>query len=153
MSIAEELRKLQEKADLTRRFPGYFRKYLFRAAFFFSFFYFCAAAVVAGPHVLTGYISASCPDDALTGKCFNPYYYCAYGTLDERRGIVCPDNERLLSLCNKTDLCQKKYLSPGETVGEVPPAIVSLAGAALLISLLFAFALNHLLYLVKGPTK
>lgn len=142
--------KILSMADLNKKYPDYFNKKIFRASFVLAFLFFFYTVLVAGSHTITGYTSITCPKDALTGVCFNPYAYCAYGSLQEKQGIICPDSVKLSKLCATSDLCSKKYLQRGETLGEIPPPIVKHAHIIVFLIIFMAFPINEINYLIKN---
>lgn len=98
---------------------GYvFDRFIFR---WFSVFVILMMVVVlikvGGFHT---YAFASCPVDAVGGKCDNP----AYGMCDE-------------------PACLKETLFPGESIGEKKPPIVSTAMFFLFVGFVIALLLNH----------
>lgn len=143
------LKVWQDKADLNKRFPGYFIKPIFRLGLLISFFFFILISFGARENFFSGYVSVACPADSGAG-CSNTYAVCLKGSLDERRGLVCPSSDRLNSLCSKHgNLCESKYLRPGEVAGSVAPWAVRNAWTITLMPLILAFIVNHVFYSVS----
>ena len=127
--ISLDLKAFQKKGRYVHTREGY----IIDRLFFQLFALFLVVTSIGAFFMLGGfgaeYAYASCPSDAVGGKCGN-------------------------ALFGECDLpaCMKEYLSPGETIGEKPP---SFFGFYVLQGILFAcvVALNHLVYNYEGKVK
>lgn len=126
MSIWDDLRSwdslVSERINVQKRFPGYFNKWIFRAALLvMALIIFFAGQSV---HWRSGmYIECTS-----STPCFNPSYNetCALGTP-----------------------CSLQVMQPGDVIGEKPSWLVSNAGLLVLLDFALAFGLNHLVFEVK----
>lgn len=110
----------------------YFNKWLFRAAFFTIALLFLYGYAKEGTfHTMT----LTCPEEP--GRlCLNQYYcddsFCI-------KNAVCKQ---------QPDICSKKYLEPGETIGTFKNNTFALLKLTPII-LLMAFWINHLVFMLK----
>ena len=120
---------MKDKLDITKKFPGYFKKTIFRVAFL------CIGLIMLCAWIVNGYslfaVENYCPA-SYTQLCTNPFYNGA--------GLnpMVAQHE-----CDKLN-CDSKYLSPGE--GYKLPFVVKHANNMMWTILFIAFAINHILY-------
>lgn len=124
-----ELKKLPDKLNLSKRFPTYVHKWVFRTMIVAVALLSVVAGFTDGLKVYQrgGIVFATCPSDKLFG-CKNPFYD--------------PFN------C-KTDLCKNQTIAAGSYVGEPPSPFLRLYPLVVLIIVLGSVGLNHLLYVVE----
>ena len=138
-------KKLGDKLDLNKRFPGYFNKWVFRLAFVLIAVMIIDAFIAYG---VSGQTYLSCNDPA---GCLNPLYVCQREDYKQVNGEHIVPNDCFIEVtpaikksCKVID-CTKKYLSYGDSYGEKPPAYLD----GMFILIVLAFVANHLLYVKK----
>lgn len=115
--------------DLSKKFPGYFNKWLLRSAFII--------VAILGVYVLwsnnwnlsPAYVE--CPIGQYI--CNNPFYAAT--------GPACKTN---------SGLCTTAHLMGGETIGNKPTTLMRVFTRLSMGIITIAFILNHLLYLLRG---
>lgn len=127
------------RLDLSKKFPGYFNKWVLRAGFAVAAVLYIAALWSNGWTQSVAF--AQCPDDAI-GACRNPFYECEVGEVYQCVDEV-PDH-----LCIN-GLCDVKYLQPGQEVGARPGWLMRNAASLGFLAIVMSFALNHVLYARK----
>lgn len=142
-----------EKLDLTKRFPGYFTKWVFRAGFIIMalvfLFVWGADGFSFDPHV-----TVEC--DPHGDRCLNALYVCSQVNYDpfylERLSNHRIENcDGVEKLCRRNPrLCEVEWLEPGEVLGE-PLSFPSSPFLIMMFSLMFAA--NHGLWMLKGGKK
>lgn len=124
-----------EQFDATKKYPGYFKKGVFQAAFAVLAILFIVLAFEYGGGT---HVYVSCPEDAFRGKCYNPFY----GGL-EYGGVVI--NECRAPSGHEV-LCSKEFFLAGETYGK-PPSNLDRYFLFIAAGVLgAAFLVNHLMF-------
>lgn len=136
------LDQIADALDVKRRFPpGYFNKWVFRAVFLFM------GALALFLIVSEGYFSGvrnvayvECPKDAIGGVCENPLY--------KEDGLY-----YLYEECEPPEICSYEFLLPGQALGRKPGVLFRWFDELFILSLLFGFMLNHILYQYRSGLK
>lgn len=124
MSWSEWLKEFEESIDLSKRFPGYFNKWVFRGMMLAIVVVIVLAGQSVGWKLSGRYIE--CRSEM---PCFNPLY-------DKN--------------CAPTDgVCSLQTLMPGTLIGDRPTFLVEYADTFVLSIILLAFGVNHLVYEVR----
>lgn len=100
-------------------------------------------------------LSASCPENS--GGCVNAFYYCTHPDEAPTKPLQgCPDINRFLPVKDDInafncpgELCDKKYMEEGETLGETPGYLERNYLGLVFFVLLSCFIINHLWYEYK----
>jgi len=129
--------------DLQKQFPGYFNKTIFRIGFIILFIW--VAVMVYSSWGQWDYVNYTCSES----QCENPFYKCRNYTQSdnvvfnymESRCIAKTDE----SLCSR-GLCDKEFLSYGDSLGETPPYLVKNFYGFLFLDLILMFLINHIFY-------
>ena len=146
MSFKSKIKEIEEALDLTRKYPNYFNKKLFRATTIIMFILF-GISFVSNDYKFSN-VYATCNSDS---KCQNPFYLCNNVDITNLQyfasGKTCmPEiTYKTKPLCD-AGLCDKEYLEPHETIGN-PPNLLN-QYFTLLIALLYliTITINHYLY-------
>jgi len=147
MSFKESFRELEDALDLTKRFPGYFDKRIFR--FFLLVFVVLFLLTLHSNGWALVNTWALCDS---TVECRNPFVLCDvldvgydYSKLE---GVSClrEVNWRTRGLC-EAGVCDREFLLPGEVVGNPPSVLVVLLKINTFILFLIAVIINHFAYL------
>lgn len=129
LSVWESSKRLQDKLDVHKRWPGYFNVWIFRGAIVLMALVFGAFAISYGWDV-SAHVYVECPADTLQGRCANPFYTKADCALKGPDAV----------------LCSKETFFAGESYGEKPSWLHNNFEMLGLLVAALAFGLNHLLY-------
>jgi hypothetical protein len=142
-----KLKELQEALDLTKKFPGYFDKRIFRFAIGFMIMFTLILIFYEGR---INFVYASCPDNSKE-DCVNPFYIC--NAQEEKNPLLTYDcvpieqlPKQIKELCLKNNTCEQRFLVPGQTIGDKPSFFVLNYNFICLLIVALAFLLNHLYY-------
>jgi len=147
MSIKEDIRKIGEQFDLTKKYPNYFNKKLFRTTTIIMFILF-GIGFVTNDYKFTN-IYATCNSET---KCPNPFYLCSNIDMTDSQFRIGTGHTCLPSINYKTKplcdagLCNQEYLEPHETIGNPPNFFNQYFALWLIILYLITITINHYLY-------
>lgn len=131
------LKRIADKLDMSKRFPGYFDKRIFRIAIGIIFVMHLIALHFNGYNLTAYYFE--CPDGE---TCLNPFFECQNGNPWERSQGCYPDVPD--DMCE--DLrCKDRYVT--ETINPNPFILHVNTVSFLLFG--FAFLVNHLYWVIK----
>ena len=123
------LKKLEQKLDLSKRFPGYFNKKLLRSAMLVYFLLLVIAIGLNGWDFRVAYFECSIDSPS---PCTNAFYGA--------EGKV----------CNKyPELCNTEIVMQGEILGKKPHPFVMCVNFIGLSLVALSFLVNDLIYRVK----
>lgn len=91
----------------------------------------------------------SCTDNK---PCLNMYYFCSHNTNDILKTLNGCDSLDYEKVCQQ-GLCEKEYLQPGESIGKDDGGIIRFFKVVTLLTLFFAFFVNHIIYLRSRGRK
>lgn len=144
--IKEALKEIQDAIDLSKRFPGYFDKRIFRGVVIIMLLF--TFIVFWSENFQFRFIYAECNKDV---ACNNPFYICPKG-LDYTNPFLQADcmpiesvPKELIPLCN-TGVCYNQYLEPHQVIGHKPNALVLWYNQICLLMVALGFLINHLKY-------
>lgn len=151
--IWEELKKIPDKINLSKQYPDYITKNVFRAWVFSLLILFVVA--LGTNQWSINYSYAECTD---VEPCKNPYYVCQEGPFvpgGEFSKIVAEED------CMPKELVPKevkhltdeygtlRLLQPGQIIGNKPNFLNKNFNAIALLSFFLAIIINHFLYEIK----
>jgi len=133
--------------DLSKRFPNYFTKWIFRGAIIMMIIVFCYILYLEDFNLSkTNHAYIEC---ASSQPCINPFYECKQRENDTSLFIYTDimNCDQYNSLEVEKEFYQIQYISPGEIIGEKPKYdfVYYLYGLIIIL----AFGLNHILYLIR----
>lgn len=151
-SFREFDRKLGERMNLSRRFPGYFEKWVFRGMLLVILAIVFVAGQSSGWDFSPKYY-VSCPEASeghvpvnfQEGGCPNPFYQCPDTACLLERGVVNPCPEGFAG----SALCTQERILPGESIGAVPNWWLVNGVWVMVLTVFAAFVVNHALYEVR----
>jgi len=120
--------------------PCYFKKYIFRIWIALCFVLVFFALEGNNYNFTSAY--ATCPIES-THDCLNPFHVC--DLKENEINDFCLYKRPAEKYCIN-NLCDKKYILPGETVGFKPTPIFIYYNEICFLLLLLAFGLNHFLW-------
>ena len=135
-----ELEKIKNKFDLNSKFPGYFNKTIFRILITFLLFVLIFGVLIEG---IDTKVKVSCNSDGI--KCINQIYKCKHEISKNSVDYFLNDCEQYEDIKCSDNICSKKYLNPGESIGK-DSFIIENYNIIALISILLSFGINHLIY-------
>lgn len=137
----ERSKRWAESISLSRKYPNYFRKWIFRGCIVVLLVLWGALFLTDGAHyALRGGFYMECNPPKFEGassfesRCVNPFYDARYTN----------------SVCQKPefyDMCQKEYFMAGESFGQKPSWLARNSMTLAVLITAAAFGLNHLLYM------
>jgi hypothetical protein len=148
--VDDDIAKIKvEDFDLNKRFPNYFKKWIFRTGviimvvLLFYILFLNNFELKQHPYI-------SCPENSLFA-CKNAFFECNQNiTLDytklQPEQIQC-DQIKKLGCMN--GICDKEYLQAGEIVGTPPSQLITFYPLIVLGIIIICFLTNHLLYLMR----
>jgi len=132
------------KLDLSKKYPDYFKKWVFRTAFIIILL-LCVKVTVFefnnNPHPFNYYYVICGEEEAF---CVNPLYACKYPTQKDCLII----NDLPQGVC-EFGYCEKKYLAGGESYGVKPPFLLRYALDIVALILISSFIINHIIWRFK----
>ena len=138
--------------NLTKKYPGYFNKWIFRGALFFLVVLFILA-LKSQNYSMEKHLYIYCPDENID-KCLNPYYVCNQYLATDAAGYIQINEAGLAVFCASVGelpepcpVCEVQYLNPGQSLGDKPPAYVEYFPHYGFLLLALALAFNHLAYM------
>jgi hypothetical protein len=145
-NIKKKFEELGKEFNLSKQYPKYFNKLVFRSGvilcLFLLFFIF------VNNNFSLNYVYAECYEDI----CQNPFYKCP----QDSNSIYGPQFQcieevpHLLSDICSSGVCERKYLYKGEVLGEKPPFYAQYFNLICIIIMLSSIAVNHLIYVSRG---
>lgn len=142
--LSDDLKKLQDKLDLKKRFPGYFNKNVFRGIIVVMLLF--TIFVYWTENFQLRFVYAECDKDHY---CNNPFYVCPEEHNMFTSTEACLPEESvpksIIPLCEE-GLCDNKTLAPHQILGHKPNALVLWYNQISLLIVILGFALNHLLW-------
>lgn len=117
------IKKILDKIDLSKKYPKYFNKWIFRGAFILILI--LGIFVFITNDFSLNHAWAECPEDAKTRRCTNPYHDL---------------------FCDGSELCMNEFILPGETIGYKPTSSYQGFDDFAIFILIAAGMLNHILY-------
>lgn len=132
--IQQKFYKLQNRIDLTKKYPGYFNKGILRTMW--GVFFLVVALAIINNIDTINQVSIYCPENTMI-QCRNPVYQCQ--SVGERECVIVSE------YCQEFDICDKKYLSPGEHYG-APINPYGLYYDLMMITIAIGFMANHVYY-------
>lgn len=153
-------KELEDGLDLSKRFPGYFNKWVFRIMLLVVASLFLITFQSEGNMLFN--VWAVCPDNA-SEPCLNPYYLCSninvsydsYNVFFKEAEVCFPDealNWKVEQICENNN-CNKRYLQPGEVIGNPPNKNSSSFFIRVICIVGIAFAINHMIFLFRREIK
>jgi len=146
-SLSERLNAWSDKINLRKRFPDYFRAWVFRSAFLIVFVLLLVAVKIDGTSILWGQEPwHECP--ATGSPCENPFWYCMQGPFVSTKIMgQSYDCEGVEVVCAEhPEFCYGEWLAPGEVRGNKPSEFSQSFTLIMWLILGFAFVVNHILY-------
>lgn len=146
----KKIKELNGIFDLSKKYPDYINKKVFRGAFLIIFvlFSFCTILEYRNNPDPFNYFYVSCPINEPV--CVNPFYVCPQTMLF---GDDCISNINLpKGVCNY-GYCDKPFLTGGESYGVNPPFWLKHGVSLLFIILGLAFLVNHGMYETNKELK
>lgn len=142
--------------DLNKKYPGYFKKIVFRTSIIIMLLMLVVVFVSNG--YTLRFVYAECSKDSFL-KCPNPFYVCPEKESVESFNINLNytgenDNCIFKETINKHKLnmvcegggCDLKYLSPGQSIGQKPNFLAKKFNSLVFLIVLLAFGVNHIIY-------
>jgi hypothetical protein len=133
-------KKIQDKLDMSKRFPGYFSKWIFRSAVAICLIIAVGFVMKYGIH---GQLYLHCDSEYI--PCENPLWQCLYGNVIQQP-LEC---DKITRFCDKYP-CEQQYLQPGESYGQDPDIMMSAFRYLVIAVMILAFAVNHVWYRLRG---
>ena len=134
-----KIRKLLDEVDLSKKYPKYINKNVFRVVFLVILLFTIFSIAKYGLNVSWVYVECN----SLSG-CENPYISC-----QEDVWVVNPDCEFYSEHPCKVLNCDKPFLEYGEYIGEKPPFVVKNGSLIIIGVILFGFIINHIIYKLR----
>ena len=128
-----KIKELLDKIDLSKKYPGYFNKWIIRGGFLFIFLFNLFILDSNDWHNTTAW--AYCPKSALT-PCENPFF----------------NNYSYHKDCIN-GLCNTQFIQPGEEVGKKPSLAFSNYNELSFLFGLLTFVINHFVYMIRRKKK
>lgn len=136
-----------QQLNLSEKYPGYFHKWVFRTMFI-SLVIVAGYLLITNGGIVNTYVSYSCP--AGGPPCNNPFKFCLDNPVLASLNYDC---EFYNSYGCQGDLCLKRELAPGESIGERPPLTLVRFPYILLVHILIALLINHGVYMYGRKNK
>ena len=140
--INDKLKEIQNDIDLTKRFPGYFNKTIFRGVIIFMLI-FTVLVFVSNDYKLRN-VYIECDKNT---PCDNPIYTCR-GEENIYNSQCLPAElvpKEFKTLC-ENGLCDLKQLPPNTVYGNKPGFLMKNYNLICLLLVAFAFFINHIFY-------
>jgi len=143
--IKDPIDQLANELDLSKKFPNYFNKWIFRIAIALMVIFLFVAWGLDNWRTDTFYID--CPANAYRGYCNNPIFVCSSPDEWMVEGCVLPSliPKEIKPLCEK-GYCDIPIIRAGESIGEKPNSIFEHYNYVCFIIVVVSFALNHYFY-------
>jgi len=145
MLLIELLKKIQEDMDLTKKYPGYFKKIIFEIVVTISLI--LLVIVLINNDMSLKYDWIECNKES----CINPYRTCQEPTGDfyisQGNCIEEPIPERIINLCGGP--CPETLIE-GQIIGQRPPFLAKHFNGIVMALAGLAFFINHLLWIKRG---
>jgi len=145
MNWKDKLKKLNTALYINNHFPNYINKWVFRIAFLLIFSQFIYIASVLefdfSPHA---YIE--CKSNQ---PCQNTFFECQNKT-EIFQDFMIVDCEPYNKVNCVDEVCSKPILEPFEILGNKPPKEYDQFKFNVFILIMFAFIINHFIYLIWG---
>ena len=149
-------KEIESGLDLSKRFPDYFNKWVFRVMLLVVASLFLLTFQSEGNMLFN--VWAVCPNTSET-PCENPFYLCSnidFSKVSIFDEVNCfPDDAldwKVEQIC-ENDNCNKRYLQPGEVIGNPPNKNSSSFFIRVICIIEIAFAINHMVFLFRRELK
>lgn len=137
MTIKQKIRELEDKLDLSKKYPDYINKIVFRVGFGVFMLFILYPILFYG--INKEWVSIDC--DSILG-CPNPYIECSKDPFSEycqyTQGKEC-----------KGWNCHKEIIPYNDYIGEKPPGIVKNSDLIIVLTIALIFLINHIVYKVR----
>lgn len=140
----KKLTEISNALDLTKKYPGYFHKRIFRMGIF-------SCVILLGLVAYTNnftinFIYAECKE---TQPCSNPFYAC---TLDDMmQGKTCMNEENIPAVMKQYSSIE--YLQPGEVIGTKPNFLANYFSFFCILIMASCFGVNHIIFRRSGNVR
>jgi hypothetical protein len=147
MSFRTKLKEIEDSFNLTKRYPDYFNKTLWRTATVMLFVLFAISFITNDYKFNNVYIE--CNSDT---KCQNPFYLCS--NIDMKEINVFYDSGKqclpkvtwkVKPLCD-AGACDLEYLEPHQIIGNKPNFFNQYFALWIIILYSLTIIINHILY-------
>ena len=138
--LKQKIDEVSDKFNLTKKYPGYFNKNIFRACLLI-----CATLFIITllqNNLSNFYAYAECKSQE---PCKNPYYVCQPGDTDCVIKEFVPD--KLKPIVEQYG--ELKQLQPGQIIGNKPNFLAYHFNSICVLIVIISFSINHLLYKIK----
>ena len=151
MTIKTKLKEIEDAFDLTKKYPNYFNKKIWRTATIILFVLFTISFITNDYKFNNVYVE--CKSET---PCQNPFYLCSH--IDITKLDFFASGKQCMSkitwktkpLCD-AGLCDKEYLQPHETIGNPPNFFNQYFTLWIALLYLTTIGINH--YLYKRKTR
>ena len=137
MSLMKKIKEIKDKLDLSKRYPNYFNKKIFRIGVAFLFLYIFILLINFGFGASWNYINCDNPSG-----CINPYIEC-----DNSVWVVDPTCEYYKFNPCKGLNCDTYMIEYGDYIGEKPPFIVKFGDDIIFSIIMLTILFNHINYM------
>lgn len=148
MSIKEAFKNLENDMNLTKKYPGYFKKNIFRSVVYIIIM--LLLIILFTNNMSLKYTWIECDKEI----CVNPFRTCEAPN-ENTMAILSdcieePVPQRIIDLCGGP--CPETLIN-GQTIGEKAPFIARNYNKIVVVIVGFAFWINHLLWIKRGRKK
>ena len=154
MTILTRLKEIEDNLNLTKKYPDYFNKKLFRTATIIMFILFGIGFYMNDFKINNVYVE--CNSET---PCQNPFYLCSHINMKEYQDFYANGKQcmpeitwKTKELCNAGG-CDKEYLQPHEIIGNKPNIYNQYFFLLIITLYIITFTINHILYKRKNENN
>jgi len=136
MGFKDKIKEIEDKLDLSKKYPNYINRPVFRIGLFVFLIFVFSIILVYGFN--TKWVNIVC--ESSTGYCENPYLECKA----DKYSKYCLMTNNLPCIGRN---CENERISFNDYIGEKAPPVIENANIIMLFILVSTFLINHLIYI------